>query len=182
MSSGAHAPDQERIPARCRAQAPGLFLHVSSSHLLAWYPHLAGSQSSWLASLTASRLSPQPVLHVQFGHHPSCGLCCPASSPPWVILPLSCFLATSPSPFWSACPARRPGQGRPGTLAHHCRLVLPQPAHTLCRIRRAGSPYPAARRRAGAGTLALTTPHQLPWKPATTADTLQPLGTSVLPP
>ena len=58
MSSGAHPPNQEQIPARCRAQAPWLFLHVSSSHLPGWYPHLAGSQSGWLAFLIASRLSP----------------------------------------------------------------------------------------------------------------------------
>ena len=71
MSSGAHPPNQEQIPARCRAQVPWLFLHVSSSHLPGWYPHLAGSQSGWLAFLIASRLSPRPVLQAQTWGLPS---------------------------------------------------------------------------------------------------------------
>lgn len=109
MSSGAHAPNQEQIPAHCRAQAPWLFLHVSSSHLPAWYPHLVGSQSVWLASLIASRLSPQPVLQAQTWGLPSPPLArWPGSQPPppTLLQPSGRFVPWGPLCCHPKCPAQ----------------------------------------------------------------------------
>ena len=50
-----------------QSQVPWLFLHVSSSHLPGWYPHLAGSQSeAFLIASASVRSRPLNTLSVQF--------------------------------------------------------------------------------------------------------------------